>query len=133
MRANLLHEPVVAAEAAQQPAAAAASAGAASAASPSSPNTPSADWSESEGAKWFSQFDDTHNGKLTRDQLLRALVKSVPHVTLQVADDVVEQLGENLPELRRVRGRFQGEVITLEQFLTARVYVMIANVVPPPP
>ena len=36
---------------------------------------------------------------LTRDQMLRALVKSVPGATLEIAETVLQRLAAQLPEL----------------------------------
>jgi hypothetical protein len=98
-----------------------------------SPLTPSAFALDDEsGARWFRAYDDTRSGRLTRDQLLRALVKSLPNATIDTAETVLAQLADALPELSNAlvrslqgpsdgaRGPAEVEAITLEQFLAAR-------------
>ena len=110
---------------------------------------------EEEGARWFAAYDDTRSGMLTRDQMLRALVKSVPGATLEIAETVLQRLAAQLPELglgvslalsaaaleddngggsgggggaaSRARA---AEAITLEQFLAARLYLSIDEALP---
>ena len=110
---------------------------------------------EEEGARWFAAYDDTRSGMLTRDQMLRALVKSVPRATLEIAETVLQRLAAQLPELglgvslalsaaaleddngggssggggaaSRARA---AEAITLEQFLAARLYLSIDEALP---
>ena len=86
--------------------------------------------SEEGAAAWFHRYDESGNGLLTRDQLLRALVQSVPACTLADAERVVEQLSVTIPELRQrndvnvlARVLRKRERITLAQFLSARVYL----------
>ena len=78
-------------------------------------------WQEADAVRWFSHYDDTHNGRLTRDQLVRALVQSVPQATLETADRVLNQLAAQVPAL----GQPGPEAISLEQFLTCRAVLMI--------
>ena len=69
VRANLLHEPTVPPECASSPPVA-----------PVSPEEPPVDsalgW-EDQGIRWFRRYDDTNNGRLTRDQLLRTRARQV--------------------------------------------------------
>ena len=91
---------------------------------------------------------------LTRDQMLRALVKSVPRATLEIAESVLQRLAAQLPELglgvslalsaaalEDTGGGSSGgggaasraraaEAITLEQFLAARLYLSIDEALP---
>ena len=91
---------------------------------------------EEEGARWFAAYDDTRSGKLTRDQMLRALVKSVPGATLEIAETVLQRLAEQLPELGLGVSlalsccSAAAEAITLEQFLAARLYLSIDEALP---
>ena len=91
---------------------------------------------EEEGARWFAAYDDTRSGKLTRDQMLRALVKSVPGATLEIAETVLQRLAAQLPELGLGVSlalsccSAAAEAITLEQFLAARLYLSIDEALP---
>ena len=91
---------------------------------------------EEQGARWFAAYDDTRSGKLTRDQMLRALVKSVPGATLEIAETVLQRLAEQLPELGLGVSlalsccSAAAEAITLEQFLAARLYLSIDEALP---
>ena len=60
-------------------------------------------------ATWFATFDEDHDGKLTRDQLLRALVKTNPSVTQRRAREVIDSLG-------LLEGH--ANAVTLERFLS---------------
>ena len=139
VRANLLHEPVVAPPSPE----------------PSPSDATRSESLEEEGARWFAAYDDTRSGMLTRDQMLRALVKSVPRATLEIAESVLQRLAAQLPELglgvslalsaaaleddngggssggggaaSRARA---AEAITLEQFLAARLYLSIDEALP---
>ena len=120
VRANLLHEPVVAPPSPE----------------PSPSDATRSESLEEEGARWFAAYDDTRSGMLTRDQMLRALVKSVPGATLEIAETVLQRLAAQLPELGLGVSlalsccSAAAEAITLEQFLAARLYLSIDEALP---
>ena len=59
--------------------------------------------------QWFTTFDENHNGRLSRDQLMRALVKTNPRITSNRAHQLIESLG-------LLEGA--NNSITLERFLS---------------
>jgi Ca2+-binding EF-hand superfamily protein len=68
---------------------------------------------ERDPAVWFAIFDENQSGRLSRDQLVRALVRSSPRLSLQGAHATIDRL-ELLP------GAATGgtaESITLERFV----------------
>ena len=63
-------------------------------------------------ATWFATFDEDHDGKLTRDQLLRALVKTNRHLTAAQARQTIDRL-----ELLAGADSVTRGMVTLERFL----------------
>lgn len=59
--------------------------------------------------RWFATFDDDQDGRLTRDQLLRALVKTNPNVTSARAGEMIRDLG--------LLNEGNANSVTLEHFL----------------
>ena len=74
-----------------------------------------------EPKNWFSFFDANDSGKLTRDQLLRALVKTNALLTPASAGELIDRL-ELLPP-----GESGAETITLETFLTIHQILVEAS------
>ena len=68
-----------------------------------------------EPQRWFSHFDANHSGRLTHDQLLRALAKTNPRLTAQRATELIRSLGLVPAEDIRIASR---ESITLQHFMS---------------
>ena len=67
--------------------------------------------------QWFVTFDDNSNGRLTRDQMMRALVKTNPTMTSGRAREMIANLG-------LLEGA--GNEITLERFLSIHEILLTA-------
>ena len=81
-------------------------------------------------AEWFAHFDDNRSGRLTRDQLLRALCKSSPELTTQTVAGLLQPLGL-LPAPSwvdplglRSEQPHTAETTTLEEFLQIDAVLM---------
>ena len=67
---------------------------------------------EKDPRQWFAHFDTDHDGKLTTDQLLRALVKTNRHLTAAQARQTIDRL-----ELLAGADSVTRGMVTLERFL----------------
>lgn len=65
-------------------------------------------------SEWFAAFDVNNSGRLTRDQLLRALVKTNPTLTASRASELIQSLGL----LEGLDGPAHGAAVSLEHFLS---------------
>ena len=73
--------------------------------------------------QWFGHFDSNHDGKLTKDEMLRALVKTIPSVTLNHAKELINSLGL-LQD--RTLGR-ESNSISLEHFLSIHEIIVAST------